>query len=62
MAKRSRFPEYEKYILVYGEGSTVCCLTYHNAKTAVEAYRIAKSTYGDSVRLTKVVLDYGDEI
>ena len=62
MARKSRFPNYDKYVLIYGEGDHVCCLTYCNAKAAVEAYRFAKATYGDNVRLARVVLDYGDEI
>ena len=60
--KRSRFPTYDKYVLIYGEGDHVCCLTYQSARTAIEAFRFAKATYGNNVRLTRVVLDYGDEV
>ena len=62
MPRKSRFPEYNKYVIIYGSGTNVVCLNYSNAKAAVEAYRIAVKTYGDDVRLTKVVLDYGDTI
>lgn len=60
--KKSRFPMYDKYVLIYGEGDHVCCLTYQSAREAVNAFRFAKGAYGDNVRLTRVVLDYGDEV
>ena len=60
--KKSRFPEYNKYVVIYGSGDTTCVLTYANVRAAVEAYRYAVEIYGDEVRLAKVVLDYGDQV
>ena len=32
------------------------------AKLAVEEYRYARKLYGDNVRISKVVINYGEEI
>lgn len=62
MSKKSRFPEYNTYVLIYGEGPNVVCLTYFDARSAVEAYRAAYQVYNGNVRLARVVLNYGDTI
>lgn len=52
----------DKYILIYYVESTANVLEFFTASSAVSAYRKYREAYGDRVCLTKVVLNYGEEI
>ena len=54
----------EKYVLIIPTGDGYMCYDYFTASSAVNAYRKYQESYehGDAVRLTKVVIDYGEEI
>ena len=55
-------PKSDKYVLILFNGGLHQCFEYFTASSAVNAYRKYHEIYGDSVRLTKVVIDYGEEI
>lgn len=55
-------PKSEKYVLILFNNGSYMCYEYFTAASAVNAYRKYRESYGDSVRLTKVVIDYGEEI
>lgn len=55
-------PKSEKYVLILFNNGNYMCYEYFTAASAVKAYRNYRESYGDAVRLTKVVIDYGEEI
>lgn len=55
-------PKSDKYVLIIYHTSSLECYDYFTASGAVNAYRKYHEIYGDSVRLTKVVIDCGEEI
>ncbi len=55
-------PKVDKYILVYREGMVAQAIEFFTAASAVEAYRNYRKAYGDTVCLTKVVIDHGEEV
>lgn len=55
-------PKSDKYVLIIFDNNICTCYEYFTASSAVSAYRKYRESYGDAVRLTKVVIDYGEEI
>jgi len=55
-------PKSDKYVLILYYAGTYECYEYFTASSAVNAYRKYQEIYKDKVRLTKVVIDYGEEI
>lgn len=55
-------PKSEKYVLILFNNGSYMCYEYFTAPSAVSAYREYRKSYGDNIRLTKVVIDYGEEI
>lgn len=57
-------PKSEKYVLIIFNNGSYMCYEYFTASSAVNAYRKYQESYEHegSVRLAKVVIDYGEEI
>lgn len=62
MARKSIFREYNEYIVfwkVNGETHSIECV---GTKSAIDVYRNIRRIYGNSVRIAKVVINFGEEI
>ena len=63
MPKNPVFKDHNRYIIIYTDwGGNICTDERVGARAAINAYREYKTYYGSTVQLTKVVLDYGEEV
>lgn len=53
---------YEVWIVIWSYNGETLTKEFFTANSAVKGYRELRGVYGDNVRLTKVVLNYGEEI
>lgn len=62
MPRKPVFKDYPQFLVMYtfnGVTHTTECI---GAKIAVDMYRSLRKTYGDNVRIAKVVVNYGEEV
>lgn len=52
----------DRWIAIYHHENEIRTREYFTANSAVKGYRELRASYGDSVCLTKVVINYGEEI
>ena len=54
--------KYDLYVIAYESDNKTNLLTVVGAKSAISLYRAYQEIYGDSTRLLKVILNYGEKI
>lgn len=62
MPKKCTLPETNTFLVTWVSNGTQHWQECVGARTAVNVYRQMREFYGDIVRMTRVVLDYGKEI
>lgn len=62
MPKRKSFKDYPYYIVTYFRDGEIHSQDCVSANIAVKVYRQLRSIYGDTCRIAKVVVNYGEEI
>ncbi len=62
MPKKTVFKDYNIYVVLYFDNGVLHSQTCSTASVAVNVYRQYRGIYGDSCCLTKVVINYGEEI
>ena len=55
-------PTPDRYIVLYTVNGEPHWQEYVGARDAVNGYRLFRQFYGDNVRMTQVVFDYGKEV
>ena len=62
MPKKPIFKDSNNYLVIWCEAGKTHFTEFVGAKCAVNGYRFIRKLHGDDVRLTKVVVNYGEEI
>ena len=62
MPRKPVFKESNNYIVIWYENGKAHFTEFVGAKCAVDGYRFIRKLHGDDVRLTTVVLNYGEEV
>lgn len=62
MPKKCTMPETNIYLVIWQDSTGYRIQECVGARTAADVHRQLRGFYGNSVRLAKVVLDYGKEI
>lgn len=62
MPKKPVFDDWPYYIIVYTYNGSTHIVDCVGARVALDTYRVYRSMYGNSVRMAKVVLNYGQEV
>ena len=62
MPKKPVLREIESYMVLWQAGDSQHWTEYTNARLAVDGYRQMRNLFGNTVRLVKVVFDYGTEV
>ena len=55
-------PTSDRYVVLYTVNGEPHWKEYVGARDAVNGYRLFRQFYGDNVRMTQVVFDYGKEV
>lgn len=55
-------PVSDQYVVLYIVNGEAHWQEYVGARNAVNGYRLLRQFYGDNVRMTQVVFDYGTEV
>ena len=62
MPKKPVFKDYPNYLVVYQYNGVTYTQECVGARIAIDTYRQLRAIYGNSCRLAKVVLSYGEEV
>lgn len=62
MAKKYEFKNYENYIVIHENNGKKFYKEFNGARMTISVYRELRKIYGDSCRIAKVVVNYGEEI
>ena len=62
MPRKPVFKEKEHYMVLWQRDDFQHWQEYSNAREAVDGYRYFRNLFGNTVRMVKVVFDYGEEV